>query len=169
MSTARVDFTRGAAERIAAVVRQVEGGDRDGAPLRFRKVDDALSGSPLKLATFTADWQTGEYQVVTFWNVTSTPNTASVINLTTPSVGFTTANTSEERFVIYGKVKYTTDPAVVEIEQGGPCLVIGGVNLGALAGFDQSKIQILGHEAGEPGSACLKWFDITTCASSTAT
>jgi hypothetical protein len=161
MSTARVDFTRGAAERIAAVVRQVEGGDRDGAPLRFRKVDDAISGSPLKLATFTADWQTGEYQVVTFWNVTSTPNTASVINLTTPSIGFS-GDDSTARFVIYGKVKYTTDPAVVEIEQGGPCLVIGGVNLGALTGFDESKVQILGHEAGAP--ACLKWFDVFTCA-----
>jgi len=163
MSTARVDFTRGAAERIAAVVRKVEGGDRDGIPLKFRKVDDGPPGSPLKLATFTADWQTGEYQVVTFWNVTSTPNTANVINLTTPSIGFSGGD-STARFVIYGKVKYTTDPAVVEIEQGGSCLVIGGVDLGSLSGFDESKVQMLGHEAGGAGAACLKWFDVFTCA-----
>jgi hypothetical protein len=59
MSTARVDFTRGAAERIAAVVRQVEGGDRDGAPLRFaRPVDTSVGGggTSLRLGRVTAAW-----------------------------------------------------------------------------------------------------------------
>lgn len=162
MSTARVDFTRGAAERIAAVVRRVEQGDRDGSPLTFRRVDEQIAGTPLKLATFTANWQTNEYQVVTFYNVTSTPNTANVINLTTPSIGFSTANTAEERFVIFGKVKYTTDPVVVEIEQAGPCLLIGGVDFATLPGFDASSPQILGHDANEFGP-CLKWYDVFTC------
>ena len=44
MSTARVDFTRGAAERIANVVRTVELGDRDGAPLNLGRVPDAGGG-----------------------------------------------------------------------------------------------------------------------------
>jgi hypothetical protein len=163
MSTARVDFTRGAAERIARVVRLVEQGDRDGKPLRFGRVIESSGGTSLKLATFTSDWQVGEYKVVTFFNVTSTPNTANVINLTTPSVGFSTANTADERFVIFGKVKHTTDPVVVEIEQGGgSCLVIAGFNLATIPGFDADAVQILGHDSEESGP-CLKWFDVFTC------
>lgn len=160
MSTARVDFTRSAAERIAAVVRTVEQGDRDQAALRFRRVQESF-GSTLKLATFSSNWQIDEYKTVTFFDVTATPNTASVLNLTTPSIGFTTANTAEERFVVFGKVKYTTDPVVVEIEQKNDCLVIGGFSLAAVSGFDATRQQILGHDDAEP--PCLKWYDVFTC------
>jgi hypothetical protein len=88
VSTARVDFTRGAAERIAAVVRRVEQGDRDGQPLRFGAVTDV----PLKVfrvARFTGAWSTNQFKVVTFRNVTSTPNTASALNLFANIVGST--------------------------------------------------------------------------------
>lgn len=80
MSTARIDFTRGAAERIAAVVRRVEQGDRDGQPLRFGAVIDAPS-KVFRVARFTGAWSINQFKVVTFLNVTSTPNTASAINL----------------------------------------------------------------------------------------
>lgn len=165
MSTARVDFTRGAAERIANVVRIVETGDRDGQPLRFRRVQESFGSRTLKLGTFSSDWQIDEYKTVTFFDVTSTPNTASVLNLTAPSVGFSTTNTAEERFVVFGKVKYTTDPVVVEIEQRNDCLVIGGFSLAAVSGFDATRQQILGHDDAEP--PCLKWFDVFTCATAT--
>ena len=167
MSTARVDFTRGAAERIAAVVRRVEQGDRDGAPLTFGKVNDQLAGTSLKLATFTGDWNLNELKTVTFYGVTATPNTASVRNLCTPSLGFSTSNTSESRYVIFGKVKYTTDPVVVEIQQPGTAtctLTLGNVNLTSLTGYSSGQIQLLGHNE----SACLQWYSITTCATATA-
>lgn len=80
MSTARVDFTRGAAERIAAVVRRVEQGDRDGAPLTFRKVDTD-SGKRLRIGTFSGAWSVGATATVTFKYVTNTPNTVTAINL----------------------------------------------------------------------------------------
>jgi hypothetical protein len=89
MSTARVDFTRGAAERIAAVVRQVEGGNRDGAPLTFRKVDTDVPLKVFRVARFTGAWGTDQFKVVTFRNVTSTPNTASALNLFANIVGST--------------------------------------------------------------------------------
>ena len=166
MSTARVDFTRGAAERIAAVVRSVEQGDRDGAPLTFKKVD-TVDSKTLRVGTFTGDWQINQSKVVTFYGVTSTPNTATVLNLCNPSVGFSTANTSETRFVIYGKAKYTSGFVAVELQQAGTMtcvMTLGGSDLSSLPGYSGEEIQLLGHNE----SACLRWFSITTCATATA-
>jgi hypothetical protein len=63
VSTARVDFTRGAAERIARVVRIVEQGDRDGSALTFRKVEPPASTS-LRHVEWTSQWAAAE--TVTF-------------------------------------------------------------------------------------------------------
>lgn len=81
MSTARVDFTRGAAERIAAVVRRVEQGDRDGAPLTFGKVDTPPGGKVFRMCTFTGTWAIDTAKTLTFRNVTTTPNTVVAQNL----------------------------------------------------------------------------------------
>jgi len=60
VSTARVDFTRAAAERIASVVRVVERGQRDGAPLSFRRIETSGGGGggtgTLVLGRVTAAW-----------------------------------------------------------------------------------------------------------------
>lgn len=80
MSTARVDFTRGAAERIARAVRIVEGGDRDGQPLRFGSVPD-LPGKVFRICTFTGTWRIDTSRTVTFRNVTAAPNTVIAYNL----------------------------------------------------------------------------------------
>jgi len=81
MSTARVDFTRGAAERIAAVVRQVESGNRDGAPLTFQKVGSEGGGKAFRVCTFTGTWAIDTPKTLTFRNVTTTPNTVIAQNL----------------------------------------------------------------------------------------
>jgi hypothetical protein len=52
--TERVTFTKPAAERIAKVVRAVEGGDRDTGPLTFGvRMSSLPGGSPIVLAKFT--------------------------------------------------------------------------------------------------------------------
>lgn len=81
MSTARVDFTRGAAERIAAVVRRVEQGDRDGSPLTFGKVDTFGGGKTFRMCTFTGTWAIDTPKTLTFRGVTATPNTVMAYNL----------------------------------------------------------------------------------------
>lgn len=83
MSTARVDFTRGAAERIARVVRIVETGERDQAPLTFRKVDTGGGGgaAAFRICTFTGTWPKETTKVVTYKFQTATPNTAIAMNL----------------------------------------------------------------------------------------
>jgi hypothetical protein len=81
VSTARVDFTRGAAERIANVVRIVETGDRDGQPLRFGKVDTGGGGKVFRMCRFSAAWTIDTTATLTFRNVTTTPNTVVAVNV----------------------------------------------------------------------------------------
>lgn len=87
----RVTFTRGAADRIANAVRKVEIGDRDGGALKFERQDAPLPRA-FRVCTYTGSWSIGSSQAVTFRNVTSTPNTISVMNLTMhlPLVGTAT-------------------------------------------------------------------------------
>lgn len=82
MSTARVDFTRGAAERIARVVRIVEQGERSEAgPIYGLARDDTPAAKIFRLGTFAGPWDKGASETITFLNVTSTPNTVTAMNL----------------------------------------------------------------------------------------
>jgi hypothetical protein len=77
----RITFTRPAAERIAKVVRQVEGGDRDSSGLTFRRVPPQGEGRVFRIATFTGAWSIGATKAVTFKYQTATPNTVVATNL----------------------------------------------------------------------------------------
>lgn len=83
----RITFTRPAAERIAAVVRTVERGDRDTKGntwgVRLEGVGGG-GGAVFHIGTFTGAWAISSVKVVTFKYQTTTPNTASVINLFFP-------------------------------------------------------------------------------------
>ena len=81
MSTARVDFTRSAAERIANVVRAVEAGDRDGEPLRFGRVALPDQAKVFRVCTFTGAWSKDTLKTVTLKYNTTTPNTFVARNL----------------------------------------------------------------------------------------
>lgn len=82
MSTARVDFTRGAAERIARVVRLVEQGDRNQSGPTWELTDGGgKSGKVFRICTFTGAWSIDTSKTVTFRNVTTTPNTVVAVNL----------------------------------------------------------------------------------------
>jgi hypothetical protein len=78
----RITFTRPAAERIAKVVRQVEGGDRDSSGLTFRRVPpQGEAGKVFRIATFTGAWSINAAKTVTFKYQTTTPNTVVATNL----------------------------------------------------------------------------------------
>jgi hypothetical protein len=83
VSTARVDFTRGAAERIARVVRLVEQGDRGQSGPTWDNVDSSSGsgGKVFRICTFTGSWNIDTLKTVTFRNVTTTPNTVAAVNL----------------------------------------------------------------------------------------
>lgn len=157
----RVAFTRPAAERIAKVVREVEAGKRDAGPIGDGERLQALPYK-LRLGTFTGNWETGQYRAVTLEGST---NTVSVYNWCNAALGASVSNSTETRYVIFGKVK--DRQAAVELQinaaQATCGLTIAGVNLAAFEGYNASQIQLLGHNTTGP---CLQWYSITTCASS---
>jgi hypothetical protein len=77
----RISFTRPAVERIARVVRAVENARPAGAGLRSRAVASETKPKPFRVCTFTGAWAINTSKVVTFRNVTTTPNTVSAMNL----------------------------------------------------------------------------------------
>lgn len=140
MSTARVDFTRGAAERIAAVVRRVEQGDRDGAPLTFRKVDTDGGGKSVRFCSWTATWTYSQTATITFFP--GTANTATATNVilgVSPGDGWVAK-------------KGTTGWALI------------GFDMTKQPGYSAGGIQLFGHDA----SAVAQWYSITTCGTATA-
>jgi hypothetical protein len=82
--TERVTFTKPAAERIAKVVRAVEGGDRDTGPLTFGNRGVAGNPKTFRVCTFTGAWSINATKTVTFKNQTATPNTVAAVNLFFP-------------------------------------------------------------------------------------
>lgn len=77
-----VKFTRPAAQRIAAAVRKVEGGNRDQPGFGFEHPQGIGSNVKMfRVCTFTGAWSKGTDKTVTFKYQTSTPNTAVATNL----------------------------------------------------------------------------------------
>ena len=89
--TERVTFTKPAAERIAKVVRTVEGGDRDCGPLTFGARIGGVSGKVFRICTYTGAWSIGDAKTVSFKYQTATPNTVSATNLFFPITNTATA------------------------------------------------------------------------------
>lgn len=82
-SVDRVSFTRPAAERIGKAVRQVEAGNRDLGPIEWGPRGGGAASKVFRVCTFTGAWAINSAKTVTFRNVTTTPNTASAMNLFT--------------------------------------------------------------------------------------
>jgi len=78
----KVQFTRPAAERIARVVRQVELGDRDTAPLRFAPRLRQAAGTKdiFRMARISAPWAFEDTATITFDNPIHSGATATAIN-----------------------------------------------------------------------------------------
>jgi hypothetical protein len=76
-----VNFTRSAAGRIARTVREVEGGSRDSDGPDIDRPWDSVHRRVFRVCTFTGSWSKNTAKVVTFINVTTTPNTVSATNL----------------------------------------------------------------------------------------
>lgn len=79
--TTRVTFTKSAADRIASVVRIVERGDRDQAPLRLARIAEPATGGGIRIGTYEGSWLTGQSKVVTLKYQTTTPNTFMATNI----------------------------------------------------------------------------------------
>lgn len=143
--TERVLFTRPAAERISRVVRAFEAGSRDAQPLTF-DVRSVAGGSSktFRVATTTHAWAQGDTATLTFYNVTTTPNTVVATNL---------------HFGVKGS-------GTIEcmIAKDGTAWYLAGVNLTKLQSYAAGEIQLLGHDDEGYG----RWYSVSTCSTSTA-
>jgi hypothetical protein len=136
--TERVTFTKPAAERIAKVVRAVEGGDRDCGPLTFGARVGGVSGKVFRICTFTGSWEINASKVVTFKGVTTTPNTVSAINL---FCGLTPSTVCDASIAKDGTAWYLVQP-----------------NLTQQTGYSTSGTQVLTVING-----LLSWVGTTAC------
>lgn len=89
-----VQFTRGAAQRIAKVVRTVEGGNRTQSGVVFDHPIPGQSGKLFRVCTFTGSWSINTSKNVTFFNVTTTPNTVAVQNVMFPLPSLSTTTST---------------------------------------------------------------------------
>jgi len=76
-----VRFDRQSGQRIAAAVLKVERGNRDQPPITFTPALGGQSPKQIRMGTFTGAWALNANNTVTFRTTTSTPNTASAINI----------------------------------------------------------------------------------------
>ena len=148
----RVTFTRPAAERIAAVVREVEAGDRDIMPMgvgpRLQE-----NSARIRVATFTGVWATGTTHVVNLGapSGTSTSSTAAAYNAFLPLYAESPVQ------CLLGKPRPTSEATWHLLN----------VNLATLGGFQAGEIQLFGHTTSTGGY--VQWYSITTCSTATAT
>jgi len=133
----RVTFTKSSAERIAAVVRDYEAGDRGAEPLRFGTVaTDARK--TFRIATFSGAWSINSTKVVTFKYQTATPNTAVATNLV---CGLSPASSCDVSIAKEGTAWFLVQP-----------------NLTQLPGYSDSGTQVLTIVSGS-----LRWIGTTAC------
>lgn len=139
-----VKFSHGAAQRIAKAVRIVEGGDRGQPGITFEHPIPSQGGKAFRVATFTSAWATGTSATLTFYNVTSTPNTVVATNL---------------HFGVKGS-------GTIEcmIAKDGTAWYLASVNLTKLQSYAAGEIQLLGHDDEGYG----RWYSVNTCSTSTA-
>jgi len=141
-----VSFSRPAAQRIAKAVRTVEAGDRNQPGLTFDHPMPGGGGKVLRVGTVTGQWATAATAVVTFYQVTSTPNTVSATNLYLP-IDVASGKTAE-----------------CVIAKGGTQWYLTSVNFTKLKSFSAAEVQVFGHNT----SGYAQWYSISTCSTSTA-
>jgi len=137
--TQRVTFTKGAAERIGKVVREVEAGNRDQGPLTFGPRVGGAGGKTFRICTFTGSWSINASKTVTFRNQTTTPNTVSAINL------------------VCG-LNPGTVTCDVSIAKDGTAWYLVQPNLTQQPGYSGSGTQVLTIQNGS-----LRWVGTTAC------
>lgn len=151
----RVAFTKASADRIAAAVRAVEQGNRDGVPFVGAPRMQDLATKAVKKGTFSGDWDIGTDKTVT---ICSTTLTVNVRNLTMDWWGGEVGAGTQTGTVLFSKACGTQTAIEISVDQ---CKNIGG-SIAKIASFASSEIQILGHD----DAGCLKWYSITTCSTS---
>jgi len=160
----KVHLTEDVARRMGAATLAYERGNRDMPPVYFRTAggDD---GAAIRVGKVSSAWAIGTCATVTLWSRTDSncAPTASSPTETIEAVANLSYDVPANAWVVIGQ---GTDGKWYLLDSGieGSCRqTIGGEDVTKLAGWDGTKVQLLGHDE----NGCLKWFDIAACAAPT--
>lgn len=155
-------FSEGDAKRIGNAVRLVE---RDPTKVRLGGPDNAGAARGVRLLIGKhagSSWPTQQTAVVTAYNG-DTGSVASAITLVAYNhfVKFSEQTNCTNRWIALGHNGFHWLP----VEAANACtqtcsMEVSGVDFSQLPGYAATATQMLGHDGG----GCIKWFDITTCA-----
>lgn len=145
-----------------------------GGPVEAETRITSLSGGtprPFR-GTFTGSWGIGETKSVTL--IGSTASTVAVTNYCV-NVRPDTAS-SAALSVVFSNVMGTMTAVEVQHTDSTQCtLIVGGIDLTTLPGYDAAAIQLLGHSSNinpedTNTTVCvsLTWFSVTQCSTATS-
>ena len=157
-------FNENDAKRIGRAVRQVERGSHR-IELGGPSADGAAPGVRLLIAKHEgSSWPTGSTAVVTIYNG---PPGSAVSAMTMVAynqyISFSTDSTCTARWVALGHNGFAWHPVDSQSDCGTCNYEVGGVDFRVFPGYARTNQQVLGHDGG----GCIKWYDITTCATAT--
>ena len=153
--SAAVTFTRPAAERIAAVVRSVERGDRDTKGNTWGvRLEGVGGGESIKLCTFTGSWAISDSKNVRFYSDTN--KTASVINHL-----FTIGDACTAQFAYIAKVSGDAVPYHLINVEHFETPIVTNISLGTAAIEFTKKLAWVPY----PGVTAAQFINISTATS----
>jgi len=154
-------FNENDAKRIGKAVRAVE---RDPTKVRLGgpSADGAAPGVRLLIAKHDGgSWPTGSTAVVTLYNGDPGSVGPSVTMVAyNHYIKFSDDPNCTTRWVALGHNGFAWHPVDAQGDCGSCISLIGGVDFRVFSGYTRTATQMLGHD----GSGCVKWFNITTCA-----
>jgi hypothetical protein len=129
------------------------------------RIDDG--GSPIRIGKVDSDWAFGTCATVTLWEGEASSGASCEPTQTSPTATITgVRNQSRDvKAESWVAIALATDGRWYLVETGDPdgsetCRqTIGGQDITKWAGWDGTKVQLLGHDE----NGCLKWFDTDDC------
>ncbi len=157
-------FSLNDAKRIGKAVRLIE---RDEPRQSLGGPNDAAISRGVRLLIAkhesTAGWAKETTAVVTVFNGDPIASAVTVV-AHNQFLTFSTTTACTQRWVALGHNGWGWYAVAQEKECTSTCsMEISGVDFSTVQGYQSTATQILGHVEG-----CIKWFDITTCSTSTA-
>lgn len=135
------------------------------------RIEAGGGGGSLRIGKTTCDWAVGQCVTITIWEGAAGTGTGATCKPTQTSPTETIENVRNlshdvamDSWVAIGRA---SDGNWYLVEAGGPegsCRkTIGGEDITKWAGWDGTKVQLLGHDA----NGCLTWFDSDDCEETT--
>jgi hypothetical protein len=155
-------FSAADVRRIGEVVRAAEHGRIQKIELGGASAGGATPGVRLFIAKHDGtSWPVQSTALVTVYNG-APGDVASAVTAVAYNhyIQFSADSNCTTRWVALGHNGFAWHPVDAQSDCGTCISLIGGVDFRVFPGYAHTSTQMLGHDGG----GCIKWFDITTCA-----